>query len=224
MKQKIEDFQEKLGYHFKNQSLLIEAMTHPSCTSRNNKNYQRFEFLGDAIISMIIAEILIKKYKSEQEGNLSKRLAHLVSGDCIWQVAIDIEVDKLIILSKGEESLGGRKNKRNLENATEALIAAIYMDAGFVTTKKIITKLWSNLIDEHITPPKGPISSLQELTQAKHKTLPEYDIYKIGGNDHKPVFEARVSIENIHYTAIGQSKKDAQKKVAALALKNFKYE
>ncbi|MDB2550924.1 ribonuclease 3, partial [Rickettsiales bacterium] len=173
MRQKIEDFEERIGYKFKDQNLLVEAMTHPSCTSRNNKNYQRFEFLGDSIISMILAEILIKRYQSEQEGNLSKRLAHLVSGDCIWQVAIDIGVEKLIILSKGEESLGGRDNKRNLENATEALIAAIYIDSDFATTQEIITRLWSGLIEKHITPPKGAISSLQELTQAKYKTLPE---------------------------------------------------
>lgn len=223
MKYKIEEFEEKIGYQFKDRHLLVEAMTHPSCTSRSNKNYQRFEFLGDSIISMILAEVLIKRYQSEQEGNLSKRLAHLVSGDCIWQVAIDIGVDKLIVLSKGEESLGGRENKRNLENAMEALIAAIYLDSGFIVTRKIITQLWSKLIEEHITPPKGAISSLQELTQAKHKTLPEYQIQKIGGNDHKPVFEAEVVIDHIHYKAIGNSKKNAQKKVAELALKNFKF-
>jgi ribonuclease III len=223
MKHKIEEFEERLGYQFQYQYLLIEAMTHPSCTSRNNKNYQRFEFLGDSIISMILAEILVKRYQSEQEGNLSKRLAHLVSGDCIWQVAKDIGVEKLIILSKGEESLGGRDNKRNLENATEALIAAIYLDSDFDNTKKIITKLWSKLIEEHITPPKGAISALQELTQAKHKKLPEYKIHKIGGNDHKPIFEAEVIINDTHYKAIGHSKKDAQKKVAELALKNFKF-
>ena len=223
MKNKIEEFEAVLGYQFKNQHFLIEAITHPSCTSRNNKNYQRFEFLGDSIISMIIAEILIKKYQSEQEGNLSKRLAHLVSGDCIWQVAMDIGVDKMIILSKGEESLGGRENKRNLENATEALIAAIYLDSDFTTIKKIITKLWLKLIEKHITPPKGAISSLQELTQAKHKMLPDYKIKKIGGNDHKPVFEAEIIIDHIHYKAIGNSKKNAQKKVAELALKNFKF-
>lgn len=223
MKYKIEEFEEKIGYQFKDRHLLVEAMTHPSCTSRSNKNYQRFEFLGDSIISMILAEILIKRYQSEQEGNLSKRLAHLVSGDCIWQVAIDIGVDKLIVLSKGEESLGGRENKRNLENAMEALIAAIYLDSGFIVTRKIITQLWSKLIEEHITPPKGAISSLQELTQAKHKMLPEYQIQKIGGNDHKPVFEAEVVIDHIHYKAIGNSKKNAQKKVAELALKNFKF-
>ena len=223
MKHKIEEFESVLGYQFKEQHLLVEAMTHPSCNSRNNKNYQRFEFLGDSIISMILAEILIKRYQSEQEGNLSKRLAHLVSGDCIWQVAVDIGVDKLIILSKGEESLGGSENKRNLENATEALIAAIYLDSNFETTKKIITKLWSGLIEKHITPPKGAISSLQELTQAKHKMLPEYKFQKIGGNDHKPIFEAEVVIKDIHYKAIGHSKKDAQKKVAELALKNFKF-
>jgi ribonuclease III len=223
MRHKIEEFQEKLGYRFQDQYLLIEAMTHPSCTSRNNKNYQRFEFLGDSIISMILAEILIKRYKSEQEGNLSKRLAHLVSGDCIWQVAINIGVEKLIILSKGEESLGGRQNKRNLENATEALIAAIYLDSDFETTKNIIKNLWSELIEKHITPPKGAISSLQELTQAKYKNLPEYKIKKVGGNDHKPIFEAEVIINQIHYKAIGYSKKNSQKKAAELALKNFKF-
>ena len=105
----------------------------------------------------------------------------------------------------------------------EALIAAIYLDSGFIVTRKIITQLWSKLIEEHITPPKVAISSLQELTQAKHKMLPEYQIQKIGGNDHKPVFEAEVVIDHIHYKAIGNSKKNAQKKVAELALKNFKF-
>ena len=161
MKHKLDEFEIVLDYQFKERHFLIEAMTHPSCTNRNNKNYQRLEFLGDSIISMILAEILVKRYQSEQEGNLSKRLAHLVSGDCIWQVAVDIGIDNLIILSKGEESLGGRENKRNLENAAEALIAAIYLDSDFDTTKRVISKLWSKLIEEHITPPKGAISSLK---------------------------------------------------------------
>jgi ribonuclease-3 len=229
MKQQLEealkDFQEKIGYYFKDHNLLLESLTHPSCSNKHSGsycNYQRLEFLGDAILSMILAEILIKRYPKEQEGNLSKRLAHLISGYSVWNVAVDIDIDQVIILSKGEESMGGRQNKRNLENSTEALIAAIYLDSDFDNVTQIISKLWNRLISENISPPKGPVSTLQELTQERYRKLPEYDVIKIGGNDHNPVFKAIVTIQDTPYEAIGTSKKDAQKKSAELALRNIR--
>jgi ribonuclease-3 len=214
-----------IGYEFKNNALLSEAMTHPSFTklSENNKNYQRLEFLGDKVLSLIIAEFLMDKYSKENEGNLSRRQAFLVSGDVLSEVALEISLNEFIILSAGEEKLGGRKNKRNLENALEALIGAIYLDSDFLMAKKIVLKLWQELLEHDSSAPKDPVSKLQEFTQLKTKNLPQYEISKCGGTDHDPEFEAIVIIEdlNIKFKAQGKSKKEAQKNVAKLALESL---
>jgi ribonuclease-3 len=127
---KIIQFCEKISYHFKNKDLLQEALTHPSIGNKSTvKNYQRLEFLGDKVLSLIIGEFLIEKYPNEMEGPLSKRQAALVSGETLTEVALIVGLEEVLLISHGEQKLGGKTNKRNLENALEALIGAIYIDS-----------------------------------------------------------------------------------------------
>ncbi len=215
-------FLEKISYQFQNQALLQEALTHPSFTKKSNSNnYQRLEFLGDAVLGLTIAETLIKKYPEANEGELSKRQAYLISGEILSQVAVQIGIGEVIKFSEGEKSLGGKTNKHNLENACEALIGAIYLDSGLENCQKFILQNWQNIIDQNQEIPKDPVSLLQEIIQSKSKKLPIYNIEKIAGNSHQPIFQAIVEFDDKKYQAQGSSKKEAQKNAAVLAMEDL---
>jgi ribonuclease-3 len=218
----IKKFCSQISYQFKDENLLIESITHPSLSSKKNqlKNYERLEFLGDKVLSLVIAEHLIQKYKNEKEGDLSKRQAFLISGETISKVALDVGLNSVIKISKGEANLGGNTNKKNLENALEALIGAIYLDSDFLGAKKFIMKFWEVFFNEECEPPKDPISKLQEIVQVKLKRLPEYEVVKTSGLEHKPIFTANLAIShlNIAVSGSGKSKKEAQKQAAIFAL------
>ncbi len=218
-----------ISYNFSNENLLEEALTHPSLSKENKSkpNYQRLEFLGDKVLSLIIGECLMKKYPNEMEGDLSRRQAALVSGETLAEIALKIGLSEVLQVSRGEKNLGGQTNKRNLENALEALVGAIYLDSNYDCAKKFILHFWQDFLEKNITPPKDPVSKLQELVQLKSKQLPQYSIVKSGGSDHLPRFVAtlRIEHENLEFVAEGKSKKEAQKEVSKIALEhllNFK--
>lgn len=157
------------------------------------------------------------------EGSLSRRQAALVSGETLAEVALLIGLDDVLQISSGERKLGGKTNKRNLENALEALIGAIYLDSNFAEVKAFIMKFWQSFFERDIVPPKDPVSELQELVQLRTKKLPQYETIKDGGLDHSPTFTSTVKIppNNREFSASGKSKKEAQKLVAKLALDNL---
>lgn len=219
------NFLKNISYNFSNPELLEEALTHPSLSKDNNHktNYQRLEFLGDKVLSLVISEFLMKKYPNEAEGDLSKRHAALVSGETLSQIASSIGIADVLQISVGERKLGGNNNKRNLENALEALIGAIYIDSNYEEAKDFIMKFWHDFLDKNLTPPQDPVSQLQEIIQLKSKQLPQYETFKSGGEDHDPTFTSNLKVEHLEleFTATGKSKKEAQKEVAKLALANL---
>ena len=218
-------FCDEIFYQFKQQNLLEEALTHPSLSKENKSkpNYQRLEFLGDKVLSLVIGNFLMKKYPNEMEGDLSKRQAALVSGETLSQIALEIKLDEVLQISLGEKKLGGKTNKRNLENALEALIGAIYLDSNFEEAQKFILKFWHNFLEKNISPPKDPVSQLQELVQLQSKQLPQYFTNQDGGSDHCPNFTSIVKIphSDLEFRACGKSKKEAQKEVSKVALEFF---
>ena len=214
-------------HDFNNENLLEEALTHPSLSKENKKkpNYPRLEFLGDKVLSLVIGECLMKKYPHEMEGVLSKRQACLVSGEALAEIALKIGLDEVLQVSRGEKNLGGTTNKRNLENALEALVGAIYLDSNYEGARKFILNFWSDFLEKNVTPPKDPVSELQELVQLKSKQLPQYLTVKSGGSDHSPLFISTVKIEheNLEFSAEGKSKKEAQKEVSKIALEHLSH-
>ena len=219
----LKKFLQKVSHQFKNQVLLEEALTHPSFSKKNNtNNYQRLEFLGDAVLGLVIAEFLIKKYPDANEGELSKRHSYFVSGETLSQIAAQIGIGEVIKLSDGEKSAGGKTNKRNLENACEALIGAIYLDSNLENCQKFILENWQELLDQNQTPPQDPVTYLQEIVQAKSKKLPVYNIEQTAGNSHQPIFTATLQIDQKQYHATGSSKKEAQRNVAALVVEEVR--
>ena len=225
MRLELKNFCSFIGHNFSNENLLEEALTHPSFSKENkfNLNYQRLEFLGDKVLNLVIGEFLFKKYPNEAEGDLSKRQAALISGEFLAQIALKIGLDEVLQLSKGEKKMGGKSNKRNLENSLEALIGAIYIDANFEKAKKFITKFWSKDLKSSVLVPKDAVSQLQELVQLKTKELPQYFTSKVGGSDHEPQFVSilKIPFYNLQFSASGKSKKEAQKEVSKIALEQL---
>lgn len=218
----LQNFCKIIGYNFADEKLLEEALTHPSLSKedRAQPNYQRLEFLGDKVLSLVIGEFLMSKYLNESEGDLSKRQAVLVSGETLAEIALEIGLNQVIKVSKGEKNLGGTTNKRNLENALEALIGALYLDSDFTKAQEFIMSFWHQYLQKDTAPPKDPVSQLQEIVQTRTKQLPEYITVKSGGLDHSPEFLSTVRIRNLNlaFCAAGKSKKEAQKEVAKVAL------
>jgi len=223
MTKNYQDFFKIINYQFNNIDLLDQALTHPSLINKREdkiSSYERLEFLGDKVLSLIIAEYLIEKFPSEPEGLLSKRQSNLISGDTLSQIANKINLPSHLKISHGERKIGGDLNKNNLENALEALIGAIFLDSDFYTTKKIILNLWQDFFSENLIIKIDPISELQEIIQGKIKKPPIYFTEKKGGLDHQPIFLSKLNIQGLNqeFIAKGNSKKEAQKNVAKLAL------
>jgi ribonuclease-3 len=220
------NFFTKIDYQFSNQKLFEEAITHPSFSQemKGNLNYERLEFLGDKVLSMVIAEFLIAEYQDENEGQISKRHAYLVSGELLSIIAAEIAIEEVLKISRGEDLIGGKSNKKNLENALEALIGAIYLDSNYHQAQKFILKFWHKSLDNNFKTPQDSVSYLQELVQEKSKELPIYEITRDGGSEHSPLFSAKVRINylNLEFQALGKSKKEAQKNVAKIALEELK--
>ena len=204
-----------IGYNFIHKELLKEALTHPSVLKhkRNShlKSYERLEFLGDSVLGLIVAEMLIKHFQHENEGELARRHANLVNGASVAKIALQLGVEAFIDMSEGERQTGGMENAANLEDAMEAIIGAIYLDGGFESAKTVVSNLWLPLLSAVNAPPKDPKSALQEWAQGRGLPLPIYTVIAEEGPAHLPVFTINVKIDGKgEETAIGKSKKLAE--------------
>ncbi len=219
----IEVLEDVLEYRFKDKKLLIEALTHKSF--KQSYDNERLEFLGDAVLDLIVGEYLFFKFKNSDEGKLSKIRASLVNEDGFDKLARSIDLGDYIYLSNAEENNGGRDKPSLLSNAFEAVIGAIYLEAGLQTVKEIAIKLLEKnykdiSLDSLFRDFK---TTLQELTQARFGLTPEYKVIASRGPDHKKEFEIAVIIEEKEYArAVGKSKKIAQQEAAKQALEQLK--
>ncbi len=213
---------ESLGYQFNNQALLEEALTHPSYSLNHHTyshlNYQRLEFLGDAVLGFVITELLIKLYTKEDEGSLAKRRSALVCKDTLVRISLKLDLGKHLIMTHGEDNAGGRTNSHNLEDALEAIIGAIYLDGGIEQARGFINRFWLEIISQMQEVPKDPKTALQEWAQRHGRAIPKYTIIDSGGPAHAPFFTIEVSMDGYEkVSARAQNKKSAQK-LAAIAL------
>jgi len=219
----LEELEKELNYTFKEKQLIIEALTHKSF--KKPYNNERLEFLGDAVLDLIVGEYLYKKFPKEDEGTLSKIRAAIVNEDGFTKLAKDLNLGDYLFLSTAEENNKGRSKTSLLSNAFEALIGAIYLDSSLKRVKEISIKL---IEKNH---PKINLDSLckdykttlQEFTQAELGITPQYKLINATGPDHNKVFEVGIYLnEKLIATAKGKSKKNAQKEAARLALVELK--
>ena len=223
---KVDEFEKKINYKFKNKSLIDLAFTHSSFKNKINKNYERLEFLGDRVLSLVISEDLFLKYSNENEGALSKRLSDLVSKQKLLEVANEISIKEMLKIDQFEKrNLKLKKNISILSDVCEALIGAIYLDSNLENAKKFISKYWKKKISKNILPPQDPKSLLQEVAQKKGLNLPKYIVKNKEGPPHNPRFEVEVFLKGIRkFSAIAKTIKiaeiNAAKKMVDYIFKN----
>jgi ribonuclease III len=221
--------EQSIGHKFSNYEVLSEALTHRSYSNedeRNKKNYERLELLGDAVLELAITDILMNKYPDSSEGELSKARSALVKAGILAKVARSIELGNYIRLGKGEDLSGGRDRDSILSCAMEALLGAVYIDAGFERSQMVVAKLWGHIVDmvfseEYDVDYK---TKLQELMQSRYRVLPAYSVVNISGPSHNRVFKVMVSAGDINQTGLGKNKKEAAQKAASMALKAMQEE
>ncbi|WP_024791567.1 ribonuclease III [Lebetimonas sp. JS032] len=219
------DLQKSLGYQFKNEKLITEALTHRSYSK--DFNNERLEFLGDAVMDLIVGEYLFFIFPKAEEGILSKLRAALVNEESFTRLAKKLNLGNYLLLSNAEENNEGREKPSILSSAFEALIGALYLEAGFEKTKEIALNLLKNVYPT-ITPEellRDYKTNLQEITQAHFGEVPEYRVVKTSGPDHKKEFEIAVFIQGKKYaSAKGKSKKVAQQEGAKKTIDILKKE
>lgn len=228
-KEKLEGFAERLSYRFTDINILAQALIHRSFinekTAQDVKSNERFEFLGDAILSAVISRILLEKFPDADEGRLSKFRARLVNESTLARLAADIELGRFLLLGKGEEITGGREKPSILSDAYEAVIAAVYLDGGFEAAFSLISRQFSNLTDEvSVTDiSRDYKTELQEEAQEIFKTSPRYRLISDAGPEHDKIFEAEVLIgDEVFGSGRGKSKKEAEQMAAMAALERLK--
>lgn len=221
----MERIERTLGYTFKNKILLREALTHKSF--KQPYNNERLEFLGDAVLDLIVGEYLFERFPKHDEGKLSKMRASLVNEEGFTRLARHIRLGDAIFLSNAEENNGGRSKPSLLSNAFEAVIGAIYLEAGLPPVKTITAHLLESVYSEISLDSlfKDHKTALQELTQARFGITPEYRLVGSSGPDHKKEFTIAIVIDGKEYAkASGKSKKVAQQEAAEQTIARLKKE
>ena len=219
----ISALEKSIGYNFHRKELAIRALTHPSLNEgKLDISNERLEFLGDSVLSMLITEALYLKLEDDTEGSLSQKRARLVSSAGICLVAEKLELQNFLFLSRGEEKSGGRENAKNLENAMEAIIGAIYIDGGLIEAKNFVLLHWKDYIENSLNFELDPKSKLQQWSQINYGSTPEYSLLLQTGTNHAPIFEIEVKIEGFgSCAATGKNKKEAEKNAALKFLNSF---
>ena len=221
-----EDLPTIIGYEFVRRELLEEALTHPSALAAERRRdqrrklvrrgYERLEFLGDRVLGVVVADLLWRRFEDEPEGDLTRRLTHLVRREALARVAEAIELGSHLVLSRAETAAGAASNPGILADACEALIAAIFVDGGFAAASTFIRRLWEPLIEEMEEPPRDPKTALQEWAQARGSTPPTYELVSTSGPDHSPLFTVAASVAGgDRVTATASSKRLAEARAAA---------
>lgn len=225
----LDALQERLGYRFQNAELLERAMTHSSLLQEMpalSESNQRLEFLGDAVLQLVLTEALFALFPTEREGPLSRRRAALANGAFLTQLARELGIDHCLRLAASEESTGGRTRASSLEDAFEALVGAVFLDSDFPTSRQVVLALYGDLgarlaSVEQVENPKG---RLQELVQPEYgNNAVRYEIVRIHGEDHAREYEVAVFVRDRQVgQGRGTSKKLAEEAAARVALATLK--
>lgn len=215
-------FEARIGHQFRRGELLIRAVTHSSIGSATRPDNQRLEFLGDRVLGLVMAEAMMAADKSASEGQLAPRFNALVRKETCAEVARDLGLGEVLKLGRSEMLTGGRRKETLLGDAMEAVIAAVYLDAGFDTAKSLVLRLWGDRIHEAEARVHNPKSALQERSQALGLGLPAYVEMSRSGPDHQPLFTIEARLENgLSARATAPGKRVAEAAAAEALLKKI---
>ncbi|MEF9863487.1 MAG: ribonuclease III [Christensenellaceae bacterium] len=222
MDDRIRNFEKCIGYEFNSDTQIVRALTHPSYSGSNN--YERLEFLGDAVIELIISDHLFTNYNDFSEGMLTQKRADIVCAKSLTNIARSIDLGRYIFLGKGEEQSGGREKPSILENVLESVMGAVYLDGGYYAAQKVISGLFFNAIKNTMTKATDNDykSQLQELVQKTIKQDINYLVSRQEGPPHNATFYVRLIIgSDVVCEGVGSSKKEAEQNAAKYAIENF---
>jgi len=220
------EIEARIGHRFRDSSLLEHALRHPSCASpaASESQYERLEFLGDAVLSLVLSEYLFRVYSDFSEGRLTRLRSALSNRIALLRVAEELELARFIRVGKGERLDSGPARRSILADACEALIGAIYLDGGLIAARAFIHRAWERSLEgvERASRMLNPKGRLQELLQERHKRQPVYRLVSAAGQAHEMDFEVTVEFDG---TALGigrgRSKKLAEKRAAEAALERL---
>ena len=221
--------EEALGHQFADPGLLEEALTHRSAAyvsagrrdrrgARRSLGYERLEFLGDRVLGLLVAEMLMTAFPREAEGALARRHAELVRKETLAAVATEIALADYVLLPPLDDT-AARHNPSLLADVCEAIIAALYVEGGLEAARRFVAGHWTERMNAAVAPPKDPKTALQEWAQGRGRPLPTYRLVRTDGPPHQPVFTVAVAVEGAaEEVASGASKRLAEASAAALLL------
>jgi ribonuclease III len=215
-----ETLEDRIGHAFGKPDLLALALVHRSALARAGQNNEKLEFLGDAVLDLAISDLLMKRFPTADEGELSKRRAALVNARVLAAKAAAMNLGAELRLGKGEEKSGGRKKASILAAAFEAVIGAVYLDGGFGAAREVVTRHFrEDLMRSAGESPIDHKSRLQEITQQLFRETPSYALVQASGPDHDRAFVVEISIAGrLSGRGEGKSKKEAEQQAALEAL------
>jgi ribonuclease-3 len=222
------DLERRLGVKFKNRALLQQALVHSSYVNENPsvapESNERLEFLGDAVLGLVVADDLFAAYPADDEGHLTELRTHLVRRDTLAKAARRMKLGEDLLLGRGEEAGGGRGRPTNLSHAYESVVGAIFLDGGLNAARKFVRKSLGPELEAMTERafPIDPKSRLQELSQSRFQQPPHYRLVQAEGPDHARHFTIEVLVDGrVQGVGSGRSKQDAEKEAARAALINL---
>jgi ribonuclease III len=212
------ELERRIGHRFAEPGLLREALTHSSATRsgrRAPRSYERLEFLGDRVLGLVVADLLMHRFPNEVEGTLTPRHAALVRKETLAEIAAELSLGDWLVLGRSEEDGGGRLNPATLADALEALIGALYLDGGLAAATAFIERHWRDRLAAMVAPPRDAKSALQEWAQGRGLPLPDYRVVASSGPPHAPSFEVEVVLPGLPLVRAAGSSKRAAERAAA---------
>ncbi len=212
--------EQSLGHRFRDPQLLVQATTHSAAGHGRADaiDNERLEFLGDRVLGLVVADLLMERFPKATEGELGPRHATLVRREALAEVASTIDLGAYLVLAPADAAAGSRNHPKFLADACEAVIAALYLDGGLEAARSFITRRWANQLDAVAVMPVEPKTALQEWAQGHGRPLPSYSVTRSAGADHDPVFEVKVEVKGLEPALAQGSSKRAAEKAAALAM------
>ncbi len=234
----LEKAQKLLNYQFKDASIVLRAVTHSSFSNEDRKlnpdcepvcDNERLEFLGDAVIGLVVAELLMQRFPEASEGKLSRWRSYLVSRRFLALLAGELGVGSLVLLGQGEKRTGGAEKRSILAATLEALIGGVYLDSGLEPVQTILSRIFHSALQQITLHPDDPAplldnkTYLQEVTQSLYKSTPLYRLKEAWGPEHEKTFRVEIVVDGKALgTGDGKSKKEAEQRAALMALELIK--
>lgn len=208
----------ELEHEFRQPALLEDALTHQSATEgegRGKRNLERLEFLGDRVLGLVVARLLMDEFPEEKVGQLARRHAALVRAEALARVGRQLGLGDRIRMSRGEEEQGGRTNPGTLADCCEAVVGALYLDGGLEAAGRMIRRYWLPMMRETASPPQDSKTGLQEWAQARSLPLPVYTVVRRDGAAHEPLFDVECAVSGLPpVRAEGRSRRAAEQAAA----------